>query len=95
MRLLKSTIVVSKRDTYGPFPDGRTIDYIEFIDTDGGGIMRATFANGFDPVPALMVPGSKCDADLELYQAEKGLRLRVHTIAESAPVLGLASEYVA
>jgi hypothetical protein len=38
--------VVGGVGNYGPFADGRTVPYIDWLDGDGGGVFRATVADG-------------------------------------------------
>ena len=41
-------VVPTGRGEYGPFEDGRTIEYLDFADPDGGGTDRATAAQDTD-----------------------------------------------
>ena len=79
MRLSKSMVVASNGQ-YGPFEDGRTILYTDFLDAEGGGVMRATHAQGAD-LNGELRPTAAGTAELELFQSEKGLRLRLHGFA--------------
>lgn len=80
---------------YGPFKDAddpnRTIPYLEFADSDGGGSDRATAAEGvtFEKI-ALFQP---IKLDFELYSANDKRKLRTYgpTGAASAPAAARAA----
>jgi hypothetical protein len=76
MRIRKPLLVASVGQ-YGPFDDGRTIRYVDFVDPEGGGLLRATFGQDL-PADTELPLTSQGEADLELHATEKGLRLRLH-----------------
>jgi hypothetical protein len=76
-------MVVAANGQYGPFDDGRTIAYTDLLDAEGGGVMRATHAEGAS-FNGELAPTAAGVAELELRQTEKGLRLRLHAFAPAA-----------
>jgi hypothetical protein len=86
---IRKPVIVAAVGQYGPFEDGRTIRYADLLDAEGGGVMRATFAQ--DAADMELAVTASGDADLELHQSEKGLRLRLHGFAAATAAVRKAA----
>jgi hypothetical protein len=69
-------VVVAALGQWGPFDDGRTIKYVDLVDGDGGGIFRASYAEGYDG--AGLGPMLTGTADLEFHVRDGKTKCRVH-----------------
>lgn len=76
-----ATVVPVGRGQYGPFDDGRTIEYLSLGTPDGGDPERATFAQNVTFDGELYKP---FDAELEVYRGDGKLKLRFHGVAKPA-----------
>ena len=71
---VNAEMVVAAADHYGPFDDGRTIAYVDLVDGAGGGIFRATLAEGVESPPVL----ARGRADLEFHVRDGKVKSRLH-----------------
>jgi hypothetical protein len=73
---------------YGPFKDGTTYPYVDFVASDGSGIYRATVGQGVD-TPGALTSGT---ATIEVHRRDDGgLRLRLLAFKVGAKQLASAA----
>lgn len=82
-------VVPVARGHYGPFDDGRTIDYVELADpAEGGSVERATAAR--DVQLSSLELFKEIELTLELYRGDGKLKLRCHGPAIATPAVKAA-----
>jgi len=86
MRASNKPVVVAALGQWGPFDDGRIIKYADLGDADGGGIIRASYAEGFDGDGIAPLLTGFADVDFHVNRDGK-LKARLHGFTAAAITL--------
>lgn len=90
MRVPNAKVVVAGLGQWGPFSDGRTIRYADLVDGDGGGVIRASYAQDYNGDGLAPMLAGTVDVDYHVNQDGK-LKCRLHGFKAAAVAAGRAA----
>jgi hypothetical protein len=77
--IVERQILPVQLGVYGPFEDGRTIEWAEFVTEDGGGIITATRGETCEAWPPALM--KQTPASVEFYSGGRERKLKARIVS--------------